>query len=184
MRTKHLLSLVLIMMLAMSTSWAQNLKIGYANIELVLLYMPETESMNQQLRTYEQQLAKRLQTKEQYLTQLYEDYQAMVQQVPAPDEASVKTKQDEIIKIEEDYRKAQADAQQKLGEKRQTLMEPIATKLETQIKALAAAEGYDMILNTVDAGGVSIVLFGPPEDDLTEKLMKRLGIEVPTASGK
>jgi len=184
MRTKHLLSLVLIMMLAISTSWAQTLKIGYANIELVLLYMPETESMNQQLRTYEQQLAKRLQTKEQYLAQLYEDYQAMVQQVPAPDEATIKAKQDEIIGIEEDYRKAQADAQQKLAEKRQTLMEPIATKLETQIKALAAAEGYDMILNTVDAGGVSIVLFGPPEDDLTEKLMKRLGIDVPNAAGQ
>ncbi|MEL6589771.1 MAG: OmpH family outer membrane protein [Bacteroidota bacterium] len=183
MRIKSLLSLVLIMTITISTSWAQELKIGYANIELILLYMPETESMNQQLRTYEQQLAKRLQTKEQYLAQLYEEYQAMIQQQPAPTEATVKTKQDEILKIEEDYRKAQADAQQKLLEKRQTLMEPITTKLESNIKALAAAEGYDMILNTVDAGGVSIVLFGPEEDDLTEKLMTRLGIKVPS-SGK
>ena len=103
----------------------------------------------------------------------------MMQQTPPPDEATVKAKQDEILRVEEDYRKTQADAQQKVMEKRQALMEPIALKLETELKALAEAEGYDIILNTVDAGGVSIVLYGPPEDDLTEKLMTRLGIEIP-----
>ena len=36
-----------------------------------------------------------------------------------------------------------------------------------------------MILNTVDAEGVSIVLSAPPEDDMTEKLFEKLGIKIP-----
>lgn len=168
----------------MTTAWAQELKIGYANIELVLLYMPETQSMNQTLQTYQNQLSKKLQAKQEYAQTKLEEYQGFVQQTPAPSQADVEARQQELINLDEEIQKEAQAAEQKLMEKRQTLMEPIAGKLEKELKGIATDEGYDMILNTVDAGGVSIVLFGPPEHDLTEKLFKRLGIPVPDGSGK
>ena len=44
---------------------------------------------------------------------------------------------------------------------------------------MAKEEGYDLILNTVDGSGTSIVLHVQPERDLTERVLKRLGIELP-----
>lgn len=63
-------------------------------------------------------------------------------------------------------------------------MEPITNKLDKALKALASEEGYDLILNSVDAGGVSIVLYGPPEHDLTKKMFARLGIPYPSGDNK
>jgi Skp family chaperone for outer membrane proteins len=182
---KFIFSFLLVAGLVMS-GWAQEdgLKIGYANIELVLLYMPETQSMNQTLQTYQNQLGKKLQTKQEFAQTKLEEYQAFVQQTPTPDQASVEAKQQELIKLDEEIQKEAAESEQKLMEKRQTLMEPIAAKLEKELQGIAESEGYDLILNTVDAGGVSIVLYGPPEHDLTEKLFTRLGIPIPNGSGK
>ena len=59
------------------------------------------------------------------------------------------------------------------------MLDPIIKKLQTEIKALSEAEGYDYVLNTVDGSGVSIILHGPEEHDLTKKLMTRLGIKIP-----
>ncbi|MEZ4686428.1 MAG: OmpH family outer membrane protein [Bacteroidia bacterium] len=159
--------------------FSQQTKIGYANVELILLYMPETQSMNQTLQTYQNQLGKKLQAKQEYAQTKLEEYQAFAQQTPPPSEAELEPKQQELIKLDEEIQKETAQAEQKLAEKRQTLMEPIAQKLETGLKELAAEEGYDLILNTVDAGGVSIVLYGPPEHDLTKKMFAKLGIPVP-----
>ncbi|MEO0471169.1 MAG: OmpH family outer membrane protein [Bacteroidota bacterium] len=183
MNAKHIFLAMLMLMMAVGTATAQ--KIGYANIELVLAYMPESKSMNQSLATYEKKLGEKLQAKRQYLQTKYEDYQTFAQQTPTPSEAELKAKQDEVVKLEGEVQKEAAEAQQKLMERRQDLLEPIVEKMQNAIKGLASDEGYDYIFNAVDAGGVSIVLNGPEERDLTEKLMKKLGIEIPKAdSGK
>ena len=80
------------------------------------------------------------------------------------------------IDIPADLKEA-AEADQKLLKKRQELMKPILQRLDENLKYLADGEGYDYILNSVDGNGVTIVLRGPEEHDLTEKLMKKLGIE-------
>ena len=49
MRLKTILLTALMVLSLAGTAFAQqNIKIGYANIEAILLYMPETKSMNQQ----------------------------------------------------------------------------------------------------------------------------------------
>ena len=174
------IGLVFIFALSLAAnSFAQDLKIGYANIEMVLVYMPETKAMNQQLQTFQKKLGEKLQTKQQYAQTKFTEYQEMAKKGDPADQATLQTLEQELVKLDEELKKEAGDADQKLMEKRQELMEPILKKLETSIKALAAADGYDLILNSVDGNGISIVLHGPEEHDLTKKLMESLGIEVP-----
>ena len=54
MKIKNVLFILLIFL--MTTAVNAQMKIGYVNIELVLIYMPETQAMNQQLQTFHQYL--------------------------------------------------------------------------------------------------------------------------------
>lgn len=170
----------------MGTLTAQGLKVGYANIEAILVRMPETQKMNQDLQVYEQKLVEDLKSRQQYLQTLYAEYQEMIapyQQGGAqPSEAEATTitqKEEEIVELEKTIREKQNEAQQKIMARRQEKMQPIVEKIQAQIDEIAEAESYDYIFNTVDGSGVSILLHGPPDHDLTVRLMKRLGIEVP-----
>lgn len=157
-------------------SMAQGLKIGYVNIELVLVYMPESQSMNQTLQTFQKKLSEKLQTKQQYAQTKFGEYQNEVDKM---DEETRTAKETELMKLDEEIKKESADAEQKLMTKRQELMNPLLEKLDKAIKDMAKAEGYDYIINSIDGNGVSIVLYGPEEHDLTEKLMTSLGIKIP-----
>lgn len=176
MRLKTLAFILLVGFGLTGTAFAQ--KIGYANIEMILVYMPETKTMNQTLQTYEKKLGEQLQVKQQYAQQKYSEYLQLEQDGKlAP--ADKETREAELLKLDEEIQKQTATAQENLMKKRQDLLDPIVTKMQTQLKALAAEEGYDYILNTVDGSGVSIVLHGPEQHDLTQKLMTRLGIKIP-----
>lgn len=174
--------LTLVISLGMLASvQAQNLKIGYANIEAILLYMPETQTMNQNLKTFSDKLGQDLQSRQQYYQSLIEEYQQLAAETQ--DEATLKPKQDKIIEVEKELQNKQQESQQKLLERRQTLMEPIIEKMQGAIKELAAEDGYDVIINSVDGNGISIVLHGPEENDVTKKLMTKLGVKLPEGQG-
>lgn len=163
-----------------SLSQAQ-LKIGYANIEAILLYMNETKTMNQQLSTYEKKLGEDLQNRQRYYQTKVQEYLEF--EKTTQDEAQLKPRQDEILKLEEEIQKKTQESQQKLLERRQTLLQPILEKMQKAIEELASEGGYDYIINSVDGQGVSIVLHGPEEHNLTKKLMTKLGVQLPEGEG-
>ena len=151
-------------------------KIGYANIELILLYMPESKAMQQTLAVYEKKLAENLQVKQQYYQSKGEKYLELAK--TTQDETKLKPLQDELLKLEKEIQQQTSEAQNKLMAKREELLAPIVEKLQKEIDALADAEGYDYVFNSVDGSGVSIILRAPETHDLTKKLMVRLGIDV------
>lgn len=177
MRSKILLIIGLLCGGMFSSLQAQ--KIGYANISLILNYMPESQTIEQQLSTYQKKLGEGLQTQEKVFQ---EKYAAYVEKAEAGNasEAELQPLQEELQKLNEDVRKAAAQAEQELIAKRQQLLEPVIQKLDNNIKALAQEESYDYILNALDGSGNSIVIHGTEGDDVTQKLMTRLGITIPS----
>ena len=176
---KHIISALFLFLSSSVIGHTQDLKIAYVNIELILLYMPETKTMNQQLATLEKKLTEQLQVKQHYAQSQLQAYQALAQKNPPPTQTVIQAKEKELIKLDEEIKKLQSGAQSKLMTKRQELMEPIVQKMQAGIDTVAEQEGYDLVLNSVDGSGVSIVLYAPDEDDLTERLMKYLGIPIP-----
>lgn len=177
MKIKTLLLISWMILGLAATSLAQ--KIGYVNVDLVLLYMPETKTMEQQLQTYRQKLGEKLQKKQEFAQLKLQEAQQKAQ--AGATEEELKPLSDELQKLQQEIQEEAAKADQELLGKRQELLAPITEKLGNAIKDIANSEGYDYVLNTVDGSGVSLVLHGPEGNDLTRTIMKKLGIQIPEA---
>ncbi|MEL6853210.1 MAG: OmpH family outer membrane protein, partial [Bacteroidota bacterium] len=140
-----------------------------------LLRMPETQTMETSLATYEKKLAEDLQIRQRRLQSLYADYQEFAK--TTQDEAQLKPRQDEILNLEKEIQTKSVESQQKLMERREKQLSPILEKLQNAITEISDARGYTLILNQMDGSGMSVVLKGPEEDDITIALMEKLGIK-------
>jgi outer membrane protein len=175
MRLARLVPL-LALLLAASTTHAQD-RIAYANVELILSLMPATGEANEALGTYQQELAAKLHTKEEYAQQKLEEAQAAV--ANGATEVQLDGYRKELAKLEGEIRTQAADSDRKMAEKRDSLMVPIIDHLGDVLREIAKEQKYDFILNGVDGSGTSIVLFGRDDRDVTELVLTKMGIPVP-----
>ncbi|MFT4524810.1 MAG: outer membrane protein [Granulosicoccus sp.] len=155
-------------------SFAQN-KIGYTNVNAVLSVMPESKAMNQDLQTYSLGLQKRMEDMNNQLNYLYSEYQ---KKTKSPDTSGLGTLTANITKLDADVKATQQVSERQLSEKRQELLSPIVDKVELALDAVKEKGGYDFILNSVDGSGTSVILRGPTSNDITNALLKELGIEL------
>ena len=156
---------------------AQN-KIGYTNVEFVLAYMPEFKNMQKELESYQAQLAKRLKVKDDYVKQKYQEYLTRKEQ-GAPD-AELKAMEEEVLKLDQEVQTLAAKSEEDLVTKQGTMLEPVLKKLQDAIDKIAATKGYDYVLNQTTSAGVSTILFGPEEADITSDLFTALGMTMPS----
>lgn len=174
MKTKITLC-ILLMFAGLAAPLSAQVKMGHANLELILAYMPETQTMNQALQEANKVLEERVKVKQNYLQTKVGEYQAAE---PSLTDEQKQAAQQDLQKLDQEVKMTAQGAQQQMMLKQQELLGPITVRLEAAIKELAAEEGYTYILNSMTSGN-SIVLHGPPEHELTEKLMTKLGIEIP-----
>ena len=178
MKLRILLLVFTFFLLRPDLSMGQDVKIGYTNVELVLAYMPEAKSMEQTLATYQKKLGEKLQIKQSYGQQKLEEYMQLKEANKLPPQEDQR-RQEELQKLDQEIQRIAAESEQNLLEKRQELLSPVLEKLQKTIDKVAADNGYTYILNQTTSAGVSTILFGPDEDDLTEEIMKELGIKIP-----
>jgi outer membrane protein len=173
------LLVALVALLVTSLSAQAQVKIGYTNLEVVLASMPEAKTMETSLRTFEQKLAEKIKIKDEYVKQKYQEYLEKDQQnkflSPAEKEAAEK----ELLRLDEEVQKLASDAEYDIMAKRQALLEPILAKMQTAIDAVAVEGGYTYILNQTTSAGVSTILYGPDEADITKALFTKLGLKYP-----
>ncbi|MEZ4685694.1 MAG: OmpH family outer membrane protein [Bacteroidia bacterium] len=180
MKTKIII-LVLILVAGFGFRAKAQDKIAYADIQLILNYMPETKTMAQTLQTYGKKLEEAIEPKAKYFQQKQIELEewAQANQNATQEQFIAKAQEMGLEKLQKEIQQASADAEQKLAKKQADLMEPITEKLQTAVKDVAAAKGYTVVINKTDGAGVSIVLHGPEERDLTKEIMIKLGIKIP-----
>lgn len=178
---KNLLKLGgLILALVLTTNLAQaQQKIGYMNSTAVLSLMPEMKAAETTLEASKEQYQKK---GAEMIQTLQADYQKVQQLVaegglsPKQQETEGKRLQGEEQKIAQYEQKMVADLQKKEAE----LLQPILTKLQDAINAVAKEGGYTYVLNDVPGAG-SIILFKEPGNNLTEAVIKKMNLTVPAA---
>lgn len=183
MRIKSAVFAFLLICLAGSTAFSQDIKIGYTNIELVLAYMPEAKKIEKELGTFQQKLAEQLKVKQEYGEQKQREYLELKEAnrlSPEDEERRIK----ELQGLDQEIKKMASDAEFELLAKRQELLGPVLKSLQSAIDDVAKTNGYTYVLNQTTSAGVSTILYGPDEDDLTEKIMKKLNIEIPKTEGE
>lgn len=181
MKLKALFALFSFAVLLGTSAMAQ-VKIGYTNVEAVLANMPDSKLVEKQLETFQKKLAANLKVKDDYVKQKYQEYLDLRERgTMTPEEQQ--RREAELLKLDEEVQKLAADAEYDLMAKQQELMEPVLEKLQNAINAVAKAQGFTYILNQTTSAGVSTILYGPEENDVTEAVFKQMGIPMPTASG-
>ncbi|MBZ0269704.1 OmpH family outer membrane protein [bacterium] len=167
---------LLALLLAAPAAHAQD-RIAYVDVELILSLMPATAAANDSLGRYQEQLAAKLRTKEQYAQQKLEEAQAAV--ATGATEAQLDGFRTELSRLEGEIRQQAADSDRKMASKRDALMAPIINRLGDVLQEIAELQSYDFILNGVDGSGTSIVLFGREDRDVTKLVLEKMGIAVP-----
>lgn len=152
------------------SAFAQS-KVGTIDAEYILNQMPGMAQVNEGLKTYNTELQKELETNVTRYEALVKDYQA---NNAAFTEEEKKTKESEIISLENDIKGFRQKAGVMMQIKRNELTKPLYEKINEAMLKVIQDENYTQIFH---AGG-SDLAFSSEEFDITMKVLKNLGIEV------
>ena len=154
------------------------MKIGYANLEYILVSMPDAKQMNQELADYQKVLEEQIGAKQSYYQSLLEDYYKKEQE--GYSESLLTSMRDQIVALEQEIQVDAANAENQLAAMSAQKLEPITQRIIDALNKVYEEEGYTYIFNSADGTGNSIVLKGPEADNLTFRILKELGVETET----
>jgi outer membrane protein len=175
MKVKVILSAIALLCVGFAAQ-AQEIKIGYTNVELIMDMMPEMEQIGADIQDYQTQLQTNIQTKAADFQKQVQTYQAAAATMTEEARAA---KEGELTKLQGDLQKYEQDAQTSYQRKLQELLEPVQTKVINAINVVAAENNYSHIFAET-AGQSPILLYTKEEDKFTELVLTKLGIAIPT----
>lgn len=174
MKSKIILSAIALFCLGF-VAQAQEIKIGYTNVEYIMSLMPEMEQIDADIKDYSNQLGQQLQTKSQDFQRQVQSYQQAAETMT---EDARTTKEKELTALQQEIQKFEGDAQTSYQRKLQELLEPVQTKVFNAINAVAAENNYTHVFSDT-AGQAPILLYTKDDDNFTDLVIKKLGLTPP-----
>lgn len=153
---------------------AQAQRFAYVDTKYILEKLPEYKAAQQKLDEQAAQWQKEIDTKNEQLKKMYKKYQAEEFLLTAD---LKKQREDEIVKTEEDLKqmqKARFGFNGDLFKKREELIQPIQDKVFDAVQKIAQTRNYDFIFDK--ASGSTAMLFTNPQYDVSEEVLKKLGM--------
>lgn len=144
-------------------------KFGYLNAMGVLLDLPEISQVNKELESYASDL-------EAELTSMVEKYQGMVKKYEeekdkySPTIRSLREK--ELMDEQSRIQRTQAAFEEELEEKRNLLLQPLLTKVDEAIKAVARKRNLTFVFDS----SKGMLLFADESLDITNDVREQLGL--------
>lgn len=169
MKKQHLILSLIIAMLTVLSVNAQ--KFGYVDTQDLLVQMPAVKEANSNIETFTTQLQKKGQDMIQALQVKYQDLDRKQKQGEiAPlklEEEAQKLKQEEasIMQFEQ-------ESQQKVMKKREDLLLPLRTQIQTAIKDVATENGFAYIFDL----STGFVLYADKSTDVGALVKAKLGL--------
>jgi outer membrane protein len=179
MKAKVILSAIALLCVGF-VAQAQEMKIGYTNVELIMDLMPEMEQIGADIQDYQAQLQTNIQTKASDFQRRVQAYQQAAQTMT---EEARNQREQELQKLQQELQKYEQDAQVAYQRKLQELLEPVQTKVFNAINAVAAENNYTHIFSE-SAGQAPILLYTKDEDKFTELVLAKLGVQIPQAPAR
>jgi len=164
------LSIAILMLFVVVSANAQS-KIGTIDAEYILAQMPENAEVNKSLEVYNEELQGDLKNTIGKYETAVKEYQET--NVGLTDDVK-KEKENEIIGMENEIKGFRQKASVMLQMKRSELTGPLYGKIDTAMKEVIQEEGYTQIFHS-GSGGLA---FSREQDDITLKVMEKMGIEV------
>lgn len=156
-------------------------RIGYVDTEYVLNRLPEYKTVQQKLDKLEQKWRTEIQQRREKVQKLEQEFQARELLYT---EQERKRKRQEIEKIRKDVeqlRQQYFGPEGQLYVRQKELMRPIQQRILEATETVATADGYDYV---VDKKGETLFLYARSEHDLSDRVLRELGINVDQQSGR
>lgn len=146
-----------------------SLKLGYIDSNEILALMPETDSLQQELKNYADYLDQQMsamgmeyQTKLQQYQENVETYSPLIRQ----------TKEKEITDLQQRIQAFQQSADQDLQTKQQELFNPLIEKVKTAIDEVSRENAYTYVFDV----GTGALVFFENGDNILPLVKAKLGI--------
>lgn len=149
-------------------------KIGYTNVDVILSQMPETKTIENELKTRKDQYDAQYKQK---VADFQTKYQAYEKGAAAMSEIIRADKEKELQSAEQAIGEFQKTAQEDLAKKQNTMLGPVLTKIQGAIDAVAKENNYTHVFN-IDAGQgtTPILLYATEQSNISDLVLKKLGI--------
>lgn len=167
---KHVLKVaaVLVMFVAATGFVNAQSKVAHINVNELLASMPEMKAAQAELQKLQETYRADI---ESSMTELRNKFTQYQNEAPSKSEEENQKRAQELQGFEKNIGEAQQQAQQELAKKQAELFEPISKKAKQAIEKVAAAQGYDYVMDASPGLGV-IVAKGK---DLLPDVKKELG---------
>lgn len=150
-------------------------KIGYVDTEYVLNQMPEYATVEQKLDKLEQQWRSEIQKKQNEVRALEREFEAR-ELLYTEEERERKQQAIEQARAEvEQLRQKYFGPDGELYSRQKSLMRPLQERILEATERVATADGYDYV---VDKKGETLFLYAQEEHDLSDRVLRELGITV------
>ncbi len=166
---KKITILALIALVAVTALFSAEQKIAYINSDRVLENSKDGKRIQTIIQTLQEEWNNQLTQKETVLKAKYDEYDNLPVMV---EESVKKSLEQEIIQLEDQYRKLQEEIRQKANSKQEELLMPIFQKLGDITKKVAAANGYSAIFDLNMSGFVYIDSTLDVTDQVLEEMNK------------
>ncbi|HLU90793.1 MAG TPA: OmpH family outer membrane protein [Cyclobacteriaceae bacterium] len=154
---------------------AQDIKIGYTDVEYIMSLMPEMEQIDADIKDYSNQLGAQLDTKSQDFQKQVQSYEQARQTMT---EDARTQKERELQALQQEIQKFQGDAQTSYQRKLQELLQPVQEKVFNAINAVAAENNYTHVFSQT-AGQAPVLLYTKEDDPFTDLVIAKLGVTPP-----
>ena len=150
-------------------------KIGYVDTEYILNQLPEYATVQQKLDKLEQQWRSEIQQKQKEVRKLEREYEAR-ELLYTEEERKRKQQAIEQARAEvEQLRQTYFGPDGELYARQKSLMRPLQERILKATESVATADGYDYV---VDKKGETLFLYAREEHDLSDRVLRELGITV------
>lgn len=169
---KAILTLALILGLNAFVN-AQEIKMGYSNVDYILANMPEAPTVQAQLEGFESALTGQLRTRMQTFQQRVATYQQGVEMMTAEARA---TEEADLQRLQVEIQQSEANYQSQVQLKQVELFQPLYAKIQEAIDLVAAEQGYVAIFASAGllyADETTLV-------DISDEVFEKLGITPPS----
>lgn len=157
----------LILVATMGMTYAQS-KVAHINVTQLLADMPEMKAAQAELKKLQETYRADLQGSMDELRNKYTQYQ---NEAPSKSKEENDKRAVELQGIEQNIQEAESMAMQQMQQKQAELFAPITEKAKKAIEAVAAAKGFDYVIDASQGGGL-IVAKGV---DLLPEVKQKLG---------
>lgn len=147
-------------------------KVGTVDADFILSKMPELTGANEEVKAYNLDLESQLKTK-------LEDYDTKIKAynvaVTSMTDDVKKTKQQEVVSLENDISKFRQNGAQLLQLKQSEVVQPLYKKIGEMVAAVSKEKGYTHIMTI---GNNNNLAYADPTHDITMIVLEKMGITV------